>query len=31
LGVSAEAARKRFARIIESVAQRVETVEDPTQ
>lgn len=31
LGVSAEAARKRFARIIESVAQRVETVEDPAQ
>ena len=31
LGVSPEAARKRFARIIESVAQRVENFEDPAQ
>ena len=31
LGVSPEAARKRFARIIESVAQRVVDVEDPAQ
>lgn len=31
LGVSAEAARKRFARIIESVAQRIETFKAPAQ
>ena len=31
LGVSPEAARKRFARTIESVAQRVEDVEDSAQ